>query len=386
MKKIIPLLFIAVIALSFSIRQSTRADELKLNQIQIIATHNSYHLQTDKAVLRFLRFLYSIGALPGGLNPDEIDYTKDSLSVQLGKYGVRGLELDVWNDPDGGRFYNRKGKAYVFKKTASGIEALKKPGFKILHIPDFDFNSTNYTFIDALTEIKKWSDANPDHVPVFINIESEVRTPGDMVHFLHNLTRAAPFDSAACDELDNEVKQVFGSKLTGVITPDDVRGNYATLEEAVLAGNWPTLAKARGKVIFIIDQHAGVAALYKAGHPSYHGRTMFVYVKPGTPESAFVILNGSVKQQAAITEAVKKGYIVRTRCDGTTQGRVGDYTGMYAAFASGAQIVTTDYYKPDYRAGKKGWTSYHVIFPEGGMARVDTVAQHTLTQSMLITE
>ena len=358
-----------------------------MNQLQIIATHNSYHIKTDNAVYRFLKFLYSSGVLPGGLNPDEIDYTKDSLSVQLGKYGVRGLELDVWSDPTGGRFYKRHGKAYVWKRTASGIEALKQPGFKILHIPDFDFNTTNFTFKDALAEIKRWSDANPGHLPVFINVESETETAGDQVHFLRNLTHAAPFDSSALDNLDNEVKSVFGANLDGVITADKIRGNYATLEQAVLAGNWPTVAVARGKVVFIIDVHANVAQLYKAGHPSFKGRAMFTYAEPGTPEAAFVIMNGPYKKQDQIKEAVRKGYIVRTRSDGGThEAREGDYHNMEEAFSSGAQIISTDYYKADSRAGKKGWSDYHVVFPHGGMARVDTIAQHKIALPLPVKE
>ena len=387
LKRIFPLFVIALLAASFSNDTKISGDELKINQVQIIATHNSYHIKTDKAVFRFLKFLYSSGVLPGGLNPDEIDYTKDSLSVQLGRYHVRGLELDVWNDPEGGRFYHRHGKAFVWKRTASRIAALKQPGFKVLHIPDFDFNTTNFTFKDALAEIKRWSDANPNHLPVFINVESETETPGDQVHLLRSLTHAAPFDSIALDNLDNEVKSVFGSNLDGVITADKVRGNYTTLEQAVLAGNWPTIADARGKVIFIIDVHANVAQLYKAGHPSFKGRAMFTYADPGTPEAAFVIMNGPYKKQDAIKDAVRKGYIVRTRSDGGTQeAREGDYSHMEEAFSSGAQIISTDYYKPDYRAGKKGWSDYHVQFPQGGMARVDTLAQRNITQPLPVKE
>ena len=331
--------------------------------------------------------LYTSNILPRDLNPDEIDYTKDSLSVQLGRYGVRGLELDIWNDPQGGRFYKRKGKALVWKRTTSRIDALKQPGFKLLHIPDFDFNTTNYTFKDALLEIKRWSDANPSHLPVFINVESETSAPADDIHLLNHFTHAAPFDSAACDALDAEVRSVFGPNLDGVITPDNVRGSYATLEQAVLAGNWPTVGAARGKVIFIIDWHDKVAELYKAGHPSFKGRAMFTYADPGKPEAAFVILNGPYKRQDEIMETVKKGYIVRTRSDdGTHQARDGDYSRMEAAFSSGAQIISTDYYKPDYRAGKPGWSDYHVQFPQGGMARVDTIAQRNIRQPLPVKE
>jgi len=388
LKKIIPLCLVAILAASFSSDTSITADELKINQVQIIATHNSYHLRTDKAVLRFMKNLYALHLLPKGDNPAELDYTKDPLSVQLGQYNVRGLELDIWSDPNGGRFYHRKGKAYVWKCTASRVEALKKPGFKIMHIPDFDFNTTNYTFVDALAEIKKWSEANPYHLPLFINVESETETPGDNKQAPKGLTHAAPFDSAALDAMDNEVKSVFGQNLDGIITPDRVRGNYATLEEAVLAGNWPTIGAARGKIIFIIDQHENVGELYKTGHPSYKGRPMFVYLhKGGTPEAAFIIHNGSVRDQEKIKEDVRKGYIVRTRTDeGTNQARTGDYSDRDAAFSSGAQIISTDYYKPDYRAGTKGWTDFHIVFPQGSMARVDTIAQHKIALPLPVKE
>jgi hypothetical protein len=40
-----------------------------------------------------------------------------------------------------------------------------------------------------------------------------------------------------------------------MIVPDNVRGQHDSLEEAVLAGEWPSLDAARGKVLFLIDQH-----------------------------------------------------------------------------------------------------------------------------------
>ncbi len=347
-------------------------DSLKLNQVQIVATHNSYHKKTDAAVFRFLRFIHSFGILPQEFDPRQIDYTKASLSEQLDKQHAHGLELDVWNDPEGGRFYHRMGKAYVFKKTASGFEELKQPGYKLLHIPDFDFLSTNFTFISSLKEIKLWSDAHPDHLPVFINVELETATPGDQVSFLRNLTHAAPVDSVAVENLDKEVRSVFGENLDGVITPDRVRGNYATLEQAVLSGNWPLLTAARGKVIFIID---GDGTIYKKGHPSFKGRAMFVYSKPGTPEAAFVILNDPIPDFKEIQQRVKEGYIVRTRTDeGTIQARTGDRAEMNAALSSWAQIISTDYIVPDARAGKKGWTDFHVDFPGGSHARIDSIS------------
>ena len=313
--------------------------------------------------------------LPAEFNPREIDYTNVPLTEQFEKYGVRGIELDIYYDPTGGRFYYRRGRGWVGLNPKSKIEALKQPGFKMLHIPDFDYNTTNITFKDALIEVKKWSDAHPSHLPVFINVETKTDAPGDMIHQLHKLAHALPYDSAALMALDAEVKSVFGNDLAGVITPDRIRGSAETLEQAVLKNGWPKLTDVRGKVVFILDCGDDILKMYAKGHASFKGRTMFAYAPNGTPEAAFVIHNGAKSEYQAIQQDVKKGYIVRTRCDeGTIEARTGDYSKAKTAMSSWGQILSTDYYKPDARAGQKGWTDYQVRFPEAGIARIDSLA------------
>ena len=102
---------------------------------------------------------------------------------------------------------------------------------------------------------------------------------------------------------------------------------------------------------------------------------MCIRDRPGTPEAAFVILNNPTSQKSTITQRVQEGYIVRTRSDADTQeARTGDYTDMNNAFSSGAQITSTDYYKPDPRGGiDSGWTTFSVKFPEGSIARKNPV-------------
>jgi Phosphoinositide phospholipase C, Ca2+-dependent len=374
-KYFISFFLLAFFSLAFSSDRFGATNDLKLNQIQVLASHNSYHLRTDPAVLRFLKNLYGMHLLPKDLNPKEIDYSNAPLSEQLEKYGVRGLELDVNYDPTGGRFADRRGLAWVWKRSRSRDPEMMKPGFKLIHITDFDFNSTNATLVGALKEIKVWSDAHPDHLPVFINIEPKTDATGDAIHQLHKLAKSAPFDSAAVDALDAEVRSVFGNDLKGVITPDQVRGAYVSLEQAVLAGHWPALREARGKVVFIIDDGGKVRELYRRGHPSYTGRAMFAYSDPGTPEAAFVICNDPFSDYKRIQHCVKQGYIVRTRCDeGTIQARTGDYKQAQMAMNSWAQIISTDYYRPDPRAGTKGWTNYQVHFADSALVRIDSIS------------
>src|SRR5438046_7466122 len=68
-------------------------DSLKLNQIQIIASHNSYHLRTDDTVFNFLVRANSLGLLPSSYDPIGIDYFHLPLEQQFNDYNVRGVEL-----------------------------------------------------------------------------------------------------------------------------------------------------------------------------------------------------------------------------------------------------------------------------------------------------
>jgi hypothetical protein len=356
---------------------------LRMNQIQIIASHNSYRLKTYQPLFDAVQNLSSL--LPAQYNPEGWDYSHLPFNVQFDQYKVRGLEIDIYNDPAGGQFYYYRGNSILLRESdTSHVPELLQPGFKVLHIPDVDYMTMYYTFKSALQAVKEWSDAHPKHVPIFINVEAKGSTVKDILPAL-NFTPAVPFDAAAADALDDEIKSVFGSGLEKVITPDKVRGNYATLREAVLAGNWPLLKEARGKVVFIMQ--GDLVSHYEQGHASLQGRACFTFANPASDEAAFVILNSAKSQEQQITERVTEGFIVRTRSDGDTQqARTGDYSSMEAAFRSGAQITSTDYYKPDERAGQPGWTDFQVKFPNGELARINPVSAAGLQNIGVIKE
>ena len=348
-------------------------DSLKINQIQIIASHNSYHLVTDSVVVAFLANLSTTGLLPAEYDPIELDYTHLPLAQQLNDYNVRGFEFDINPDPVGGQYYKRQGLSFAALPTESGIAELNEPGYKIIHIIDFDYNTNNYTFKSAINDLYKWSNEHPNHLPLFVNVEAKSDAPSDILPQINYLTKSIPYTAELCDDMDEEIKSVFGNDLQKVITPDKVRGTYGTLREAVLAGNWPTLKEARGKIIFIMQ--GGAETLYKAGHASLQGRAMFVYANPTSDEAAFVIRNNSTGSFTDIQQLVAQGFIVRTRTDaGTKEARSGDVTDRESAFNSGAQIISTDYYKPDSRAGTPGWTDFQVQFPNGELARINPIS------------
>ena len=205
---------------------------------------------------------------------------------------MRGFELDVFNDPEGGRFYNRQGLRFINEPVESNIPELLEPGLKVLHIPDVDYETHHYTFRSALQTIAAWSDAHPNHAPLAIHIETKEGTIADAAPTL-GLTTAVPFDAAAAAAIDTEIRAVFAD--TRIITPDEVRGAHATLEEAVLTDGWPTLAAARGRVLFFMEGAA--VDEYVAGAPGLVGRLVFANSQPGDPHAAVMIVNDSLRRR-----------------------------------------------------------------------------------------
>jgi len=344
-------------------------DGLRLNQVQVVGSHNSYRRRTYAPLFAHLRNIRA--CLSAELDPETWDYDHPPLREQLDA-GVRALEIDIYDDPEGGRFYNRQGLRWIGEPAVSHVAALLEPGFKVLHVPDFDYETHHVTFVSALGEIARWSEAHPRHVPIAIHVETKQATVADDLPDL-GLTTALPFDAAAADALDAEIRSAI--PVAHIITPDEVRGAHATLEEAVLAGGWPTLADARGRIFFLLEGAAIDA--YVTGAPGLVGRLMFANAPPGTPHAAVVIAGNPVKDGAAIADLVRRGYVVRTMADaGTVQARTGDVTARDAALASGAQIVTTDYDRPDPRGDTpdSGWTNYSVDLPGGGGARINPVS------------
>ncbi len=106
---------------------------------------------------------------------------------------------------------------------ASGIPELSRPGFKVLHIQDIDFESNCWTFVECLQTVKAWSDAHPGHVPIMILIEAK---DDPLPIPVAGAAKPVPIGSAEFDALDAEIRSVLPPEK--LITPDDVRGHHAT--------------------------------------------------------------------------------------------------------------------------------------------------------------
>lgn len=320
-----------LLALRLGALPLARLDGLKLNQIQCIGSHNSYKRAIDPALMTLLKQTDSARF-------NAIDYSHVSLTEQL-NLGLQNLEIDIYADARGGRYAHPKGLAWVKGQPPYDPEhVMDEPGFKVLHIQDIDFRSHSLTFRQCLEQLKNWSESHPNHYPVFVTMNAK----DDTIHRA-GFTIPEPFTAPVFDQLDSVLLATLGRNR--LLIPDDVRGKAVTLEAAVLTGGWPTMKAARGKFMFVLDETGAKRAAYRSGHPSLAGRVLFTNGEPGTPDAAFVILNNSIEDASQIQSLVRKGYLVRTRADADTkQARTTDYRSFEAAQASGAQIITTDYY------------------------------------------
>jgi hypothetical protein len=313
-----------------------------INKIQVIGSHNSYKRAIDPALFKVLMEKDS-GRVEG------LAYAHIPIEDQL-KMGLCNLEIDAYRDEKGGKYAHPKGLDMAAGQAPYDPNGeMLKPGYKVFHVVDYDFRTDSYTLAGILQKLRKFSKEHPDHNPVFITLETKGGTEDSNTETL---------DVKAFDDLDEELVKNLGKE--NIITPDDVRGKYATLEEAVLKGNWPALNAAKGKYLFVLDDHGDKRATYMEGHPSLKGRMLFINAEPGTPEAAVMIRNGS--KEPGIKELVQKGYIIRTRADSDTkQARVNDHSYFEAACASGAQIITTDYYQKS-----TFFNSPYMVYFEGG--------------------
>jgi hypothetical protein len=352
-----------LLASGLAVAQATTTAEqdkhVHLNEIQVIGSHNSYHAGFAPSERKFLET-----ASPKALR--SLDYHHAPLGDQLSG-GVRQIEIDVFADAKGGRYAHL---AIADKVAKAGLPAdpdfdprheMDKPGFKVMHVQGLDQRSVCHTFVICLTAVREWSKSHPGHLPLFILVETKEGKPKGMPDAIET----EPFTPAVFDSLDAEIRSVF--KPGEYLTPDEVRGSASTLNEAILKHGWPTLAKTRNRVVFLMDQRP-VETIYTQGHESLRGRILFTNAIPGAPDAAFTEENDGTAER--INGLVKQGYLVRTRSDeGTEAARTNDTTRRDLALSTGAQMISTDYPASE----PSTWTPYFVGLPGGLVARCNPV-------------
>lgn len=328
-------------------------DDLRMNQVQAIGTHNSYHPAPVAE------------GLPPELTElsDVVDYRHEPLETQLDQLGVRQVELDVWSDPEGGRYVERPLLAPTGAPATATEPDWTEPGLKVFHIAQVDADTSCVLFVDCLGQLKDWSDANPGHMPIMVFVEIKD------VDFFDTATNPPlePWGPAEYDGLDAEIRSVLPDDQ--IITPDDVQGDAPTLESAVREEGWPTLGESRGKFFFVScnclaeDRHR---IDYVRSDGSLRDRVLFPTSRPGNPDAAVVLADDPVAGEAEIMDLVASGYMIRSRSDANTvEARVSDTRRREVAFASGAQYVSTDYPAPDPVISAE----YSAQLPDGTPAR-----------------
>jgi len=354
------MLFMAVLASRIANADAPSA-AWRLNDLQMIGSHNSFKQALDPPLLKMLLTLSD--------KAEGMDYAHLSLTKQL-DLGLRVLELDLFHDPQGGLFAKPLGLEVVRQLNATpspyDAKAMLQPGFKVMHVADIDFRSSQPTLAGALAELRAWSVANPHHLPIIVTVNLT-----DQAAPMPGATQPLPFDAAALDTLDRVLRK--GLSTERLITPDLVRDSHITLEQAVLTKGWPILKEVRGKFLWAMDAGGDKRQAYLRNHPSLRERVMFTTPPPGSDDAAVLIMNDPLRDEARIRQMVDRGYLVRTRADAETrEARTGDYRRFEAAKRSGAHVISTDYYQADPRFE----TDYQVRFDDKTYWRIRNTQTH----------
>ena len=274
--------------------------DLRINEIQFVGSHNSYKTSFPVVWRTLLGWLDRKTA-------EGLDYAHIPLSDQLDR-GLRNLEIDIFNDADGTEF-------------------------RVGHVQLIDMNSNCATLRNCLTQVRTWSNAHPRHVPIWITFNAKDEK-------ISGLPDPDPFDGPAFDAMDQVFEEILGDRL---IRPKDVS-----------MPTWPRLDAARGKFLLVLDEGGAKRELYLQTWPE---RPMFATAPVGHRAAAVLVINDPLADGETIRQLVTQGFMVRTRADADTrEARANSTNRRDAAFASGAQMISTDFYMPENGFG----TSYIV--------------------------
>ncbi|PRW44370.1 hypothetical protein C2E21_6505 [Chlorella sorokiniana] len=396
--------------------------DLCFNQLQVLGTHNSYHQTPPQAL---------IDHFGGAASPLLAwQYSHPPLTTQLDG-GVRSFELDAYWDPQGGLYGQAAGLRIAGRNGWLSDAKYKQPGFKTLHVPDFDTSTNCILLADCLAELKRWSDANPRHLPLRVYIEvkesgqlQEALGPalvGILDTMLLNSTAEGPSSfvqqpvntAQTFRDLNAELASVFGADGGQLLTPDGLRKELGAAEGADLTqlllqsppGSgpcpWPPLERLRGKVFVVLIVGRATSteakALYEA-FPDLKGSLAWVEQAGRTPMPHAVFRAAAVGRMGgnslsldlpdnatALAEALAggvrnaslAGYLVRARADADTIEARAGFTGRRdAVIAAGPQVVASDFVFPvtlQVRAAddsSSGGSGAAAAFPDGSSYRV----------------
>ena len=144
---------------------------LRLDQLRLVGTAESYKLRPDSAVIGLIR-------MGGRKDAEAVDFGLPPISAQLDG-DARTLAFDVAYDPKGGAYKNPAGAGMAMDLLPDDyIKDMSKPGFKVIHVLDVDYRSSCLLLSECLTEVAAWSKAHPGHLPIVIALRTnDSKTP-----------------------------------------------------------------------------------------------------------------------------------------------------------------------------------------------------------------
>jgi hypothetical protein len=258
-------------------------DVLRLNQVQVKGTHNSYHI-----------------APPGA--PPPFDFTHVPLDEGLERLGLRQFELDIHFDA-------------------------AEDAHTVFHVPGVDPLSTCRLLTDCLQVIKGWSDTHPGHLPIFVWIE-----PKD------------DFDAVLItdyDAIDREIRSVWPEER--LFSPDDLQGDHPSIKAALAAEGWPTLGALRDHIIIAMLDAGKHQEAYTRDRTTLKCRAMFANVSSDdldSPFASFVKIDDPASPRVA--EAVSRGLIVGSNVDAAEDTDEANAAGNAAALENGVHMMSSD--------------------------------------------
>ncbi len=179
---------------------------LRVNHMQVRGTNNSYHTNTNPFDREFR------------------DYYHLPLVEQAGEQGIRFFDFDL--DPD----------------RDAGIVLEPRVGDAL------DIETICPSWFICLFELEMWMDENPQHtLLVFLIAESwRFNSPPGLFFQL--------------DDVEEDAVLTLGRDR--ILSPADVRGEHATLREAIRQDGWPTVDETRGKVMLVLNDRAEAREAY----------------------------------------------------------------------------------------------------------------------------
>jgi calcium-dependent phosphoinositide phospholipase C len=269
---------------------------IHLNDIQMIASHNSYK-KKGPAIGRFF-----VGLGDSFEEAKALKYGYKNITEQL-ELGIRSFELDI-------RYRNEK--------------------FELTHVPLVDPSSQAIDFEMLLEEIYLFSSHQDKHMPIIflIEIKNDWMVLDPMLEDMDQDVFLA-FDDLIKDQVKDHL-----------FTPSDMLLEGKSLKEVITDHGWPNITDLFNKVMFVLHPDS-YNQIYYDNDQTLRTQSMFIgsYYSENPEDYASFFVQNNV-DQTIIKSLVDQNYIVRTRID---EQLIFNASRYLDAIESGAQILTSDF-------------------------------------------